>query len=136
MDVLQYALVRVAGGDAEEVGVGLVPGLGQLGDAQLAREQCELQLKSDDDVEVVGGLIGLHADEGALDAVGVAEPILRAQRVPGEVSVDAWNEPLKEGKRSPDHVLPEATLTLVEAHTGGGGQSCTRVPGSPCSYIP
>ena len=83
MDILQHAVGVVGHLDAQVLAHAGVPGLGQVGEAQLAFHDFLLQLEAQDDVQVVGGLVGLHADERRLDLVDGAVEALRID--PGEL---------------------------------------------------
>ena len=63
VDVLKAALGVVGGRDAQGLAVLLVPGRGQVADWQFIGEQVLLQLEPDDDVQVVGRLVGLDPDQ-------------------------------------------------------------------------
>jgi hypothetical protein len=67
--VLQHA-VRVRLGDHAEIRVHrLVPALRQFVDAHRAVDEAALQFEAEHDVQVVGHLVGLHANEGRLHPV-------------------------------------------------------------------
>src|SRR5262249_37370464 len=76
--VLQTALRVAWRRDAEIALVGLVPGGGDVGDAQIAGDQGDLQLEPNEDVQVVGDLVGADAVgawrdmiDGAVEVLGV-----------------------------------------------------------------
>ena len=76
--VLQAAVAVVGRGDAE---VGLearAPGLGQVLDREPALQQLQLQVEAQHDVQIVGHLVGVGADQRALDLVdGAVERVER-----------------------------------------------------------
>jgi len=82
------------------------------------------QLEADENVQVVGDLIGLCADEsGAHDvhsAIEIIQPHIR-QLLREEGSQDG-EVMLPEGLAAPDHVFPQARLGFVERHRRAAGQ--------------
>ena len=64
----------VGRGDAQQLPHAVVPGARQIGHRELARDQRPLQAMAQDDVQRVGHLVGVDADEAALD------PGVEAQR--------------------------------------------------------
>ena len=74
--VLQHAHAVVRRNDADERAHALVPGGRQIVDRQVASHQRELELEAQEDVQVVGDLVGLDADQRRLDEVGGAHELL------------------------------------------------------------
>ena len=69
MDVLDYPLAGI-GGRQPQVGADLVvEGPGQIRNRKIAVHQGPLQLKAQEDVQVVGHFIGLGADQRRFDFV-------------------------------------------------------------------
>ena len=121
MHVLQHADAVVRRLDADERAHALVPGGRQIVDAEVAAHQRELELEAQEDVQVVGDLVGLDADQRRLDEVGGAHELLERDvaELLGERLPDLGEVPLPERARAADHVLPEARLRLVQAERGG-----------------
>ena len=63
MNVLQHAAAVVGRSDAKVGAQALLPRLGEIPDGKLALEQRDLEIEAQHDVEVVGDLIGIGADE-------------------------------------------------------------------------
>ena len=76
VDVLQAAAAVVGHLEAEVAPVLLVPGVRDVVDRERAVHDGPLDLEADHDVHVVGGLVGLDADEVGLDDVGAAVDVL------------------------------------------------------------
>ena len=83
VDVLEDAAGVVGDLEAEVVAVARVPGLGQVLEREVVLEDLQLELEADQDVEVVGDLVGLDPDQRALDAVGGAEELVDVDRAEG-----------------------------------------------------
>lgn len=69
MHVLQDAIAVIRGADAKIRFEAFVPGFGQVFDSQLAFQHLQLEVEAQHDVQVVGHLVGVGADERALDLV-------------------------------------------------------------------
>ncbi len=124
MDILQHAVLGL-GRDHAQVGpVALVPGLGQIAHGQTAFEHGQLEVEADHDVEVVGHLVGVGADERALDLVDRPVELLEGHRAEllGEGCLEQRVVVPPEGARAADQVLPQARLALVDARGGAAGQ--------------
>ena len=67
--VLQHAVGVIVDGDAEVLLKARVPCLGQVADGERPIDQALLELEAQDDVQRVGGLVGLDADVAGLDPV-------------------------------------------------------------------
>ena len=78
VNILQHPVTVVRRMEAQTLLVAGVPGCWQVGDAEFAFEQIKFQPKADDDMEVIGDLIGLGADERTLHLVdGLVEGLGR-----------------------------------------------------------
>ena len=66
MDVLQAAVGGAGRAHLQPLLHAAVPGLGQIAHRQLARQQFLLQLIAQQDVQRIGQLIGIDADQAAL----------------------------------------------------------------------
>ena len=93
---------------------------GRSSSGELAGEDLLLQLEAQDDVQVVGRLVGLDADERRLhlvdrpvEVVELDVPELRRERL-----LQLRIEEAPEREAAADEVLPHAALRLVEAHRG------------------
>ena len=117
VDVLEHAAGIVGRIDLEAPAVLLVPGPRQLDDRQIALQQGLLQLEPDEDVQVVGRLVGLHPDQRRPHVVDrrieVVQPDV-GQRL-GKTALGLGEEVLPEGPAPSDHVLPQPGLRLVDA---------------------
>ena len=77
VDVLQAAARIVRRRDAEQRAESLVPGARQIGHRKRAGDQRLLQPEAQDDMRGIGHLVGIDADEAALDAPPQPREILR-----------------------------------------------------------
>ena len=116
--VLQHALGGVGHVDAEQPVHALVPRRRQVVDRERALDQRQLELEAQDDVEVVGRLVGVDADQRALDGVdraveGVGVDAARDPRA--ERLAQDRQHPAAERARAADDVLPQPALGLVDA---------------------
>ena len=114
--VLQAAQ-RVGGHvEAEVALVALVPQAGDVGRAGLAAHEQLLDLVADDDVERVGELVGLGADEARLGAVHGEVELVGAHPIEAarEMLAQRGEQHRREGLAAADVVLEEAALTLVD----------------------
>ena len=68
-DVLEHALRVVRHLDAEQLAHALVPGLAHVLRLERPLDQLPLEVEAEDDVQAVGRLVGLDADEAGLGAV-------------------------------------------------------------------
>ena len=95
---------------------------GRSSTREIAAHQRELELEAQEDVQVVGDLVGLDADQRRLDEVGRAHERVERDvaQLLGERVLDLGQVALPERARAADHVLPEARLRLVQAERGGG----------------
>ena len=117
VDVLHDALGVARHVEPEVLLVAGVPGVGQILEREGLLEERHLELEADGDVEVVGDLVGLDADQRALDGVRRAVEVLGvdgAERL-GEVLGKEGLKPANERPAAADPVLPQAALGLVEA---------------------
>src|SRR4051794_20186731 len=119
--VLQDTVGVVRDFEAQILAVTRVPGLRQVGELQPSLEQLELQLESDQDVEVVGHLVRLDPDQRALDAVCPAIELLRVGlvEVVREPLLERRQQPLEIGPAASHPVLPEPALRLMEPERSG-----------------
>ena len=69
MDVLEAAVGDVRHLDSEVLGHLRVPGFGDIGGGEPAARRLLLQFEAEDDVEVVGDLVGVDTDQRRLDAI-------------------------------------------------------------------
>src|SRR5262245_39155069 len=69
MHVLENSLRVVGGNDTERCLHPRIPGLGQVGQGKPPFDKIALQLKAEQNVEIVGYLIGFYANQGWLYAV-------------------------------------------------------------------
>ncbi len=69
MHILHDAVPVVGRTQSEALRVAGVPGLGQIGNGKFAFQQVQFQPKADDDVQVIGDLVGLGANQRRFDAV-------------------------------------------------------------------
>ena len=121
VDVL-HAAVGVRGHvDAQVALVLLVPQGRYLVNAHLAVHHRQLHLETDEDVQVVGHLIGLHTDQGGLDQVGRCVEVLdgHGPHLAGEGGLELGVVVTPEGHGPAHDVLPHPGLGLVEAQTDG-----------------
>jgi hypothetical protein len=120
VDVLEDALAVGFGGDAEVLLHLLVPGAGQFLDVQLPLDEGAVDLTPEDDVHVVGQLVGFHSNEVlGVDPVRGLVGLLGGEVVVAvEVFLERRQELLPERLRAADVVLPEPGLGLVDAHPG------------------
>ena len=69
MDVLQHALAIAGRDDAQEGAAALVPGGGQIRDRETAADQRLLQLVAQQDMQMIGDLIGADPVDSRAQAV-------------------------------------------------------------------
>src|SRR5262249_60780538 len=86
-------------------------------DAQPAFQHLDLERKAEHDVEIVGDLVGVSADERALDLVdGAIESVERhIAELFGELVLQRRIVVFPEWTAARDHVLPEPRLALMHA---------------------
>src|SRR5262249_17221454 len=96
---------------------------------QVTANERLLQLEAQDDVHVVGRLVGLDADEGALDVVDGEEPVVERNVIDraGEHLLEPGEEVLPERPGASDLVLPKARLRFVDAERDGTTHRRTKV---------
>ena len=126
MHVLQAAVAIVGRGEAEVRLEARAPGLGQVLDREPAFQHGQLQVEPHHDVQIVGHLVGVGADQRPLDLVdGAVEGLQRhALELAGEGIAQLRIEMLPEAAAAADHVLPKPRLALV--HAGGGARAQRR----------
>jgi hypothetical protein len=114
VDVLQAAQPVVGRNDAEEIPHPLVPGARQVAHGEVARDQRAFEAVAQDDVQRVGRLVGLDADEAALDAAVDAHEVVRGERrVVAERGAQLAGEEADEGGRAAGLHLDQQRLALV-----------------------
>ena len=122
VDVLQHADASFGTSMPTSVRMRSFQAAGRSSTLEIAAHQRELQLEAQEDVQVVGDLVGLDADQRRLDQVGGAHERVERDvlQLLGERGLDLGQVALPERARAADHVLPEARLRLVEAERRGG----------------
>ena len=117
MHVLEDAARVVGNLDSQVVGHARVPGPGEILDGEAVLDQVLLQLEAQDDVHVVGDLVGIDADQRRVHLVHrpvetllVDIPELRRECVLQTRIVET-----PERAATPDEVLPQAALGLMQA---------------------
>src|SRR5262249_4397142 len=113
--VLQTSLRVAWRRDAEVALVRLVPGGGHVGDAQIAGDQGNLQLEPNEDVQVVGDLVGADAVGARRDMIDGAVEVLGVNVVQRLVKdlASARKKVPPERAGAADRVLPQPRLRLV-----------------------
>ena len=108
----------------------LVPCVRQVVDRERALDQRQLQLEAQHDVEVVGRLVGVDADQAALDGVDAAIEVVhrRARGQAGQVRGQPRQRPGAERAAAADEVLPQAALGLVHAERDRAAERAARQP--------
>src|SRR4029077_10380553 len=76
VDVLEHAVEDPGRLDAQVVAELRVERLRQVGGSDLPREHLPLELEAEDDVQRIGDLVGVHADQARRDAVDRAMEVL------------------------------------------------------------
>src|SRR4051794_32088164 len=115
--VLQHAFGVARHVDAEVLPHAAVPLVRQLFERELLGEHRLLELEAEDDVQVVGRLVRLDADQRRLHDVHLAVPaldVVAAERVRVQL-LQAREEVTPERQRAADEVLPHPALRLVHA---------------------
>ena len=100
--------------------------------AERALDQRQLELEAQDDVEVVGRLVGVDADQRALDRVDRAVERVRVDAAEGagpRCSRRLGSTQRAERARAADDVLRQPALGLVDAERDGRAQRRAREPG-------
>ena len=118
VDVLQ-APFRVTGWtDPQALFHEIVPGLGDAANGELAAEDALLQVVAQHDVQRIGELIGIHADQAAAHAVEVPVEILQAPFGPAhaEVFFEQRLYVAHEAAATPDDHLEQERLAFFERH--------------------
>ena len=123
VDVLQHAVGVALRDDAEQRARLLAPGVGQVVHLQVAVDHAALQREAQQYVQVVGHLVGLHADVRRLHGVDRAiEPVQVHVGQGSEARLKLRVEVLPERAPAADQVLPEARLGLADAERGARAQ--------------
>ena len=117
VDVLQAALRVVRGLTPSVSWYFWFQAAGRSAVGQVAAEQSLFELETDDDVQVIGDLVGLNPDQAGADVVDRGQEL-----VEGDVAEGLMKDPPGQGKPvhpegpAPPHgILPEARLRLVHA---------------------
>ena len=117
MHVLQTAIAVVARSNAE---IGLhagAPSFGEILDAEMAFEQFQLQVETHHDMQIIGDLVGIRADQGAFNLVDRAvkglEPCL--PELIWKTIPQNRVKMLPERAAAADDIFPKPRLALVHA---------------------
>jgi hypothetical protein len=70
VDVLEAATGVIGDFDAEEFFEEFVPSGGEVANGEITFKELGFQFKAEKDVEIVSDLVGLDANEGALNGIG------------------------------------------------------------------
>ena len=117
MAVLQHAVLVVRHVDAEIFLVKAVPLARQVVHLEFAVHHTLFELVAHHDVQAVGDLVGLGADEGRLRLIdGAVEFLRRVAAQLGEQLAELREDEGREGAGAAEQVLIEAALALVDAH--------------------
>ena len=110
---------------------------GRSSTAEAALDQGELELEAQDDVEVVGRLVGLHADQAAVHGVHAAVELVHRGAVEpaGQVRREPRQRPGAERAAAPDQVLPQAALRLVHAERHGRAERAAGEPAGDAGLV-
>lgn len=136
MDVLKAAFGIGLGAEAEEFFEGFVPGGGDVGDLKFAGEEGAFELEAEEDVEVVGGFVGLDADGGVGGAVDADEELVEVEFLKvGEKLLGAREPFFPEGAGAANVVFPEAGLGFVNAEGDGLAGGEVEVGGGEALFV-
>ena len=117
MAVLQNAVLVVRHVDAEIFLVKAVPLARQVVHLEFAVHHTLFKLVAHHDVQAVGDLVGLGADEGRLRLIdGAVEFLRRVAAQLGEQLAELREHEAREGARAAEQIFIEAALALVDAH--------------------
>ena len=117
MAVLQNAVLVVRHVDAEVFLVKAVPLARQVVYLELAVHHALFELVAHHDVQAVGDLVGLGADEGRLRLIdGAVEFLRRVAAQLGEQLAELREHEARESARAAEQIFIEAALALVDAH--------------------
>src|SRR5208337_3270655 len=120
MHVLQTA-IAIVGWSKTEIGLHAgTPSLGKIFHAQMAFEQIQLQVETHHNMEVIGDLVGIRADQGSLHLVDRTVEGLEAYlpELVGERIPQSREKMFPEGAAAAHHILPKPRLTLVDTRRG------------------
>ena len=98
----------------------IIPGGGEVADLELTGDEGGFKLEAEQDMEVVGNLVGLDADEGAFHRIGGAPALLPV--VTGEVGKrlrQVGPPGFPERVAASDAVFPKPGLGFVDPEGGG-----------------
>ena len=137
MDVLQTAVGIVGHIDAEVLFILGVPGGGQVGHGQCALHQGLFQLIAHHDMQGVGQLVGLGADQARFGAVDGAPDLLGGDvgQLRGEQLLQRRVQVVDKGAGTAHQVLKQAGLALVNAHRRAVGDDGVVVVGVDVQLI-
>ena len=123
--VLEAALGIVGHIHAQVLLVQPVPLGGHVLDLQGAVHELLLHLIADHDVQGIGQLVGLGADEGGLGLVGGTVQVVGGDvfQLLGEELLHLREDQLDELQAPADEILIKPGLTLVDAHAGTAAQA-------------
>ena len=109
----------------------LVPGLGQIANAERSGDQRDFELVSEHDVQMIGDLVGRDPDHAgphdidvAVEALGIEPP----HRV-GEQFLQAREHIVPERAAAADMVLPQPRLGFLQSHARGFGEQRVAIVG-------
>ena len=103
--------------DAQKLPRAGVPCLRQVADGEGALDERDLELEAQDDVQRVGRLVGLHADQRRPHRVDRTQELVEGDRAQGlgEARLRPRQPVAPERLASADEVLPQAALGLVDS---------------------
>ncbi len=131
MNVLQDSVAVVRRSDAEVLLHLGVPQSGKLLWLHLSRQKAALDVKPEEDVQVVSGLVRLDANQARLDRID--RPIelvhVHAAKRRREGRLELCKARLPEWARAADDILPEAGLRFVNAQRAGLTRWVAEFPG-------
>ena len=118
-----HVLHRAVGGrvqrrQAEIVAHAPIPRLRQVGGVEPAGNQLLLDLEAQDDMQRIGHLVGIDADQPALDMQDVTEDVVLRPAF-SQMPLDDRQRPAPEGGIAPDLLFHEQALALVHSHATG-----------------
>ena len=108
VDVLQHSKSAVRRSYAEELLVHVVPCVWEVVDFEITRDEFLLDFVTDHNVHIVGGFVGLNANQTRLHKIDCLPQRFRIDsiHVLGKVLLPHWQGPLTELTRAADLILP------------------------------
>ena len=91
MHVLQHAVDVIRRRHAQIFLIARVPRLRQIGHAELAVEQVQFQAETHDHMQVVGDLVGVRANQRALNLVDGPIELIQRRRRPVAIGKVVWS---------------------------------------------